>query len=136
MIHLPSSVRVYLCLTACDRRKSFDELHALVREHLELDAFAGYLFVFTSRRWLWLLARTGDSRTLTKILWYADATSPCAIASSGSTCQSRGLSLPRGIGGWKTQGALRCASVAGLAAAVSAAQIRARWAARPTSELV
>jgi transposase len=50
MIHLPASVRVYLCLTACDMRKSFDGLHALVREHLELDAFAGNLFVFASRR--------------------------------------------------------------------------------------
>src|SRR6185437_13803231 len=50
MIHLPASVRVYLCLTACDMRKSFDGLHALVREHLELDAFAGHLFVFASRR--------------------------------------------------------------------------------------
>ena len=50
MIHLPASVRVYLCLTACDMRKSFDGLHALVRDHLELDAFAGHLFVFTSRR--------------------------------------------------------------------------------------
>ena len=50
MIHLPASVRVYLCLTACDMRKSFDSLHALVHEHLELDPFAGHLFVFTSRR--------------------------------------------------------------------------------------
>jgi len=50
MIDLPASVRVYLCLTPCDMRKSFDSLHALVREHLELDAFAGHLFVFTSRR--------------------------------------------------------------------------------------
>jgi hypothetical protein len=33
MIHLPASVRAYLCLTACDMRKSFDGLHALVREH-------------------------------------------------------------------------------------------------------
>jgi IS66 C-terminal element len=31
MIHLPASVRVYLCLTPCDMRKSFDSLHALVR---------------------------------------------------------------------------------------------------------
>src|SRR5208282_3474811 len=38
MIHLPASVRVYLCLTPCDMRKSFDSLQALVREHLELDA--------------------------------------------------------------------------------------------------
>lgn len=50
MIHLPASVRVYLCLTACDMRKSFDSLHMLVREYLDLDAFAGHLFVFTSRR--------------------------------------------------------------------------------------
>jgi len=50
MIHLPASVRVYLCLTACDMRKSFDGLHAPVREHLELDPFAGHLFVFASRR--------------------------------------------------------------------------------------
>ncbi len=50
MIHLPGSVRVYLCLTPCDMRKSFDGLYALVREQLELDAFAGHLFVFTGRR--------------------------------------------------------------------------------------
>ena len=50
MIHLPASVRVYLCLTACDMCKSFDGLHQLVRDYLQLDAFAGHLFVFTSRR--------------------------------------------------------------------------------------
>jgi transposase len=50
VIHLPASVRVYLCLRPCDMRRSFDGLHALVREHLELDAFAGHLFVFASRR--------------------------------------------------------------------------------------
>jgi transposase len=48
MIHLPASVRVYLCLTP--NAQEFDSLHALVREHLELDAFAGHLFVFASRR--------------------------------------------------------------------------------------
>jgi transposase len=50
MIQLPASVRVYLCLSPCDMRKSFDSLHTLVREHLELDALAGHLFVFASRR--------------------------------------------------------------------------------------
>jgi len=50
MIHLPASVRVYLCLVACDMRKSFDGLYQLVREYLELDALAGHLFVFASRR--------------------------------------------------------------------------------------
>lgn len=43
-------MRVYLCLTLCDMRKSFDSLQALVRDHLELDAFAGHLFVFANRR--------------------------------------------------------------------------------------
>ena len=50
MISLPASVRVYLCLSPCDMRKSFDSLHALVRDHLELDALAGHLVVFRSRR--------------------------------------------------------------------------------------
>jgi transposase len=50
MMHLPASVRVYLCLTPCDMRKSFDSLHALVRDHLDLDVLGGHLFVFTSRR--------------------------------------------------------------------------------------
>ena len=73
MIHLPASVRVYLCLTPCDMRKSFDSLHALVREHLELDALAGHLFVFTSRRrdrvkiLYWGVSRTqGDLRSCTE----------------------------------------------------------------------
>ena len=50
MIHLPASVRVYLCLTPCDMRQSFDGLHALVRDHLQLDAFAGHLYLFANRR--------------------------------------------------------------------------------------
>jgi transposase len=50
MIHLPASVRVYLCLIACDMRKSFDGLHALVTQTMELDPFAGHLFVFGNRR--------------------------------------------------------------------------------------
>jgi transposase len=50
VIHLPASVRVYLCLTPCDMRRSFDGLHALVRDYLELDLFAGHLVVFASRR--------------------------------------------------------------------------------------
>ena len=31
MIHLPASVRVYLCLKPCDMRRSFDGLHPLAR---------------------------------------------------------------------------------------------------------
>jgi transposase len=50
MMHLPASVRVYLCASACDMRKSFDGLHALVTQSMELNAFGGHLFVFANRR--------------------------------------------------------------------------------------
>lgn len=50
MIHLPASVRVYLCMSPCDMRRSFDGLHALVRDHLQLDAFAGHLYLFANKR--------------------------------------------------------------------------------------
>lgn len=50
MIHFPASVRIYLCTSACDMRKSFDGLHALVRDYLELDALEGHLFVFANRQ--------------------------------------------------------------------------------------
>jgi transposase len=50
MIHLPASVRVYLATSPCDMRRSFDGLHALVNAVLQLDAFAGHLFVFANRR--------------------------------------------------------------------------------------
>jgi transposase len=50
MMHLPASVRVYLCTSACDMRKSFDGLHALVTQSMQLDAFGGHLFVFANRR--------------------------------------------------------------------------------------
>ncbi len=50
MMHLPASVRVYLCTSPCDMRRSFDGLHALVTGAMQLDAFGGHLFVFSNRR--------------------------------------------------------------------------------------
>src|SRR2546423_15293552 len=50
MIHLPASVRVYLATAPCDMRRTFDGLHALVNAVMQLDAFAGHLFVFANRR--------------------------------------------------------------------------------------
>jgi hypothetical protein len=50
VIHLPASVRVYLCTSPCDMRRSFDGLHALVAGAMKMDAFAGHLFVFANRR--------------------------------------------------------------------------------------
>ena len=44
MIHLPASVRVYLCLTPGDMRKSFDSLQALVSGlHPYAEALPGIL---------------------------------------------------------------------------------------------
>ena len=42
MIHLLASVRVYLCLAACDMRRTFDGLAALVRGQMELDQVGGH----------------------------------------------------------------------------------------------
>jgi transposase len=50
VIHLPASVRVYLCTSPCDMRRSFDGLHGLVTGAMKLDVFAGHLFVFANRR--------------------------------------------------------------------------------------
>jgi transposase len=50
VIHLPASVRVYLCTSPCDMRRSFDGLHALVTGAMQMDAFAGHLLVFANRR--------------------------------------------------------------------------------------
>ncbi len=50
MIHLPASVRVYLCTAPCDMRRSFDGLYALVNGTMQLNAFEGHLFVFSNRR--------------------------------------------------------------------------------------
>jgi transposase len=50
MIHPPASVRVYVCLTPCDMRKSFDGLFGLVTNVLKQDGFSGHLFVFGNRR--------------------------------------------------------------------------------------
>src|SRR5450631_452564 len=49
-VAVEASVRVYLCASACDMRKSFDGLHALVSQSMQLDAFGGHLFVFANRK--------------------------------------------------------------------------------------
>jgi len=50
VLSLPPSVRIYLCTTPTDMRKSIDGLAAVVCNAWQLDAFSGYLFVFPSRR--------------------------------------------------------------------------------------
>jgi transposase len=50
MIHPQSRTRVFLALGSTDMRKSINSLSVLVEGALELDLFAGHLFVFCNRR--------------------------------------------------------------------------------------
>ena len=50
MLSFAGSLKVFVALEACDMRKGFNGLHALVTEKLGEDPRAGALFVFTNRR--------------------------------------------------------------------------------------
>ena len=50
MMSLPASVRIYLCTTPCDMRKSFDGLQSLAAHLMGLDPFAGHFYVFANAR--------------------------------------------------------------------------------------
>lgn len=49
MLSLTTSVRILVCLTAVDCRKSFDGLAAVVRQALGDDPLSGHWFVFRNR---------------------------------------------------------------------------------------
>jgi transposase len=46
MIHLPPSVRIYLCTEPVDGRRGMDALAGMVTSSLALDPLSGHLFVF------------------------------------------------------------------------------------------
>lgn len=50
MLSFSGSLKVFVALQACDLRKGFNGLHALVTERLGQDPRAGALFVFSNRR--------------------------------------------------------------------------------------
>lgn len=50
MLMMPPSVRVFVCLTPADMRRSLDGLAAMTREVLQEDPLSGHLFVFFNRR--------------------------------------------------------------------------------------
>lgn len=50
MLSLPPAVRIFVCLTPTDMRRSFDGLAAMVAQVLEADPLSGHLFVFRNRR--------------------------------------------------------------------------------------
>jgi transposase len=59
MLSFSGSLKVYVALEHCDMRKSFNGLHAAVREKLRSDPLSGALFLFSNRR-----------RNLLKILYW------------------------------------------------------------------
>ena len=50
MLILPPSVRIFVCLSPADMRRSLDGLAAMTRETLREDPLSGHLFVFFNRR--------------------------------------------------------------------------------------
>jgi transposase len=50
MLTLPPSVRVFVCLTPADMRRSLDGLAAMTREIIREDPLSGHLFAFFNRR--------------------------------------------------------------------------------------
>jgi len=50
MLTLPPSVRIFVCLSPTDMRRSLDGLAALTRAVLHEDPLSGHLFVFFNRR--------------------------------------------------------------------------------------
>jgi transposase len=49
MLSLSPTIRIFLCLSSVDLRKSFDSLSALVRQALGDDPLSGHWFVFRNR---------------------------------------------------------------------------------------
>lgn len=50
MLMVPPSVRVYVCATPADMRRSFDGLAAMARDVVRQDPLSGHLFVFCNRK--------------------------------------------------------------------------------------
>jgi transposase len=50
VLSFTGSLKVFVALEACDMRKGFDGLHALVTERLGEDVRGGAIFVFANRR--------------------------------------------------------------------------------------
>jgi transposase len=50
MLKLPTEVRVYISLEACDMRRQMDGLAALVRAGMQRDPESGDLYIFYNRR--------------------------------------------------------------------------------------
>ena len=50
MLNFTSQVKVWVCLDACDMRKSFDGLWQVAEEKLKINPKQGAVFVFTNKK--------------------------------------------------------------------------------------
>ena len=50
MLSVPGTVKIFLCLSPTDMRKSIDGLAGLVNSVLQEDPLSGHLFVFSGKR--------------------------------------------------------------------------------------
>jgi transposase len=68
MLSLAPSVRIFLCLSPADMRRSFDGLARMVEAEIGRDPLAGHLYVFRNRRGdrLKILVWQGDGY----VIWY------------------------------------------------------------------
>lgn len=96
MIPVPAGTRVWLAAGVTDMRRGFASLAAQVEKTLELDPYAGHLFVFRGRR--------GD---LVKVIWFDGQGSCVAIVARTNGAPmatleeigARRVRLARGHGG-------------------------------------
>lgn len=85
MFGLGPATKIYIALDAVDRRKGFDGLYGLVRDHLGQDAQSGHLFLFTNRGRTRLKALVWDGSGL----WVqAIGAGPLSLASGGGRRRS------------------------------------------------
>jgi transposase len=87
MLSFSGSLRVFVAMEACDMRRGFEGLSALVGSALQEEVNSGALFAFTNRR-----------RTRLKILYF-DGSGLWVLSKRLERGTSRGLSQGDGIGG-------------------------------------
>lgn len=82
MLNVPSSVKIFLAIDACDMRKSFNGLQAVAKDQLHEDPCSGALFLFSNKR-----------RNRLKILYW-DGTGLWVL---GKRLEKGRFSWPRGV---------------------------------------
>ena len=87
MIHLPPSVRIFLCSRPADMRRSFDGLAAMTSEIVRADPMSGHLFVF------WAETKGHGRRTLPEHL--PRERQECAVPEDKLVCDQCGSPLEK-----------------------------------------